>query len=714
MTRTSRLAFGLTVAGILLVGFLLWRGAARDHAVTLIPSDDQNVLIITIDTLRGDALGSYGGRAATPHLDRLAAEGIRFTFAHAHAVVTLPSHASIMTGRYPYEHGVRDNAGFRLQDSAATLAELAKQHGFATGAFVGAFPLDRQFGLTQGFDTYDDVGGREVAQGDFAFSERRAEMVVAAAREWIARQPGKWLTWVHVFDPHSSYAPPPPFASQYASDPYAGEVAYVDHALGPLIEAVRQAPRPTTVIVTADHGEGLGEHGEPTHGTFAYESTLRVPLIVAQVGSGAARLRQGFGAASREGSAGRVSDVLARHVDILPTIAGALQWTPPASLPGRSLLTAAREDVVSSYFEAMTPMIARGWAPLSGVIKGKDKYIDLPVEELYDLAADPKEQQNLVAKEPERTRELVAALRQFSAELPGEARAESAEVRQRLQALGYVSGSAPRKASYTAADDPKNLIDVERLMMEGIELNHRGRVAEAADAYRRVIARRPDMRVAYLRLAYVLWRGGSPAEAIAALREGLARNGRHVETEVRLGTYLAETGNTAEAIPMLERASQADPGNSEALNALGIAYARSGQGPRALRTFERALAANPRDVYAHENIGTVHLQLNQIDAARQAFVRALDNDPRSSRSHAGLGAVARQQGRINEAIEHWRTAVQIDPTNFDALFNLASALVSAGRVAEARPYMTQFVQTAPTAFYGPDIERFRRFLESTR
>ncbi len=669
----------------------------------MIPSADQNVLLITIDTLRGDALASYGGRAATPNLDRLAAEGIRYTFAHAHAVVTLPSHSSIMTGRYPFEHGVRDNAGFRLDDKAITLAELAKQNGLATGAFVGAFPLDRQFGLAQGFDEYDDVGGREVAQGDFAFSERRAETVVAAARQWIGIQPGQWFTWVHVFDPHSSYAPPAPFDSQYASDPYAGEVAYVDHALGALLETARSSPRKTLVIVTSDHGEGLGEHGEPTHGTFAYETTLRVPLIVAQVGGGSTAVKSG-----------RVSDASVRHIDIVPTIAKLLQWTADTSLPGRSLLGDEGAAPVTSYFEAMTPMIARGWAPLTGVISGRDKYIDLPVEELYDLAADPKETQNLVAKDPERTRNLVAELRRFGAPLPGDAQAESAEVRERLQSLGYVSGSAPRKAVYTAADDPKNLVDVERWMMEGIDLYRRGRMSDAADAYRKVITRRPDMRLAYLRLGFVHWEAGAPAEAIAALRHGLAAIGPNVELETRLGTYLAETGRTAEAIPMLERTTKAQPRNSEALNALGIAYARAGQAPRALAAFSQALEANPRDVYAHENVGTVHLQQNDFAAARAAFLRALENEPRSSRAHAGLGVIARQQGRVDDAINHWRTAVQIDPKNFDALYNLASELATAGRAAEARPFLMHFVQTAPRAFYGAEIQRFRQFLAGGR
>ena len=697
----TRLLSAVAVVALGIVAFFLWRGTGRNAVIPLVPSAEQNILLITIDTLRGDALGSYGGRASTPNLDRLAAGGIRFTFAHAHAVVTLPSHASILTGRYPFEHGVRDNAGFRLSDEAETVAELAKQQGFATAAFVGAFPLDRRFGLAQGFDTYDDVGGRDVKQGDLAFTERRAEVVVTAAREWIGRQAGKWLTWVHVFDPHSSYAPPPPFDTQYSADPYAGEVAYVDQALGPLLETARQSTRPTTVIVTADHGEGLGEHGEPTHGTFAYESTLRVPLIIAQLGAGSA------------GRGGAVSDIPVRHIDLLPTVRELLQWPAAADLPGRSVLTDAG-DPAPTYFEAMTPMVARGWAPLSGVLVGSEKYIDLPIEELYDLSADPKEQQNLVAKQPERTRQLAAELRRFSAALPGEARAENADVRERLQALGYVSGSAPRKAAYTAEDDPKNLIDVERLMMEGIDHHQRGRAAEAAAAYRKVIARRPDMRLAYLRLGFVLWDAGAPDQAIAALREGLAKLGPDIALEIRLGTYLAETGKPAEAMPILERVTRAAPDNSEALNALGIAYARADQAERALHTFRRAIEVNPRDVYAHENIGTVHLQQNDLASAHAAFSRAIENDPRSSRGHAGLGVVARQQGRLDEAIVEWRTAVELDPTNFDALFNLASALAGAGRVDEARPYMTQFIQTAPKAFYGPDIERFRQFLTGRR
>ena len=660
---------------------------------------DQNVLLITIDTLRADALGSYGGAARTPHLDGLAAEGIRFDFAHAHAVVTLPSHASILTGRYPFQHGVRDNAGFRLGDDAVTLAEAARDRGFATGAFVGAFPLDRRFGLAQGFDEYDDLGGREVAPAEFAFSERPAPEVVASARAWIERQQTPWLAWVHLFDPHSPYAPPAPFDGDYAANPYAGEVAFVDASLGPLLELVRRGPRPTTVVVTSDHGEGLGDHGEPTHGVFAYESTLRVPLIVAQVGPGG----RGRGA---------VSAVPVRHVDIAPTIADLVDVTLPAGLPGRTLLTAVGDEAQPrpAYFEAMTAMLKRGWAPLRGVIVGREKYIDLPIEELYDLEADARETRNLAPARRDRVRAMMARLEGFGPTMPGEETPETGEVRARLQALGYLSGSAARKPRYGEDDDPKRLIDVDRLMIDGIELHLAGRAREAAEAYRRVIGRRPDMGLAYRRLAFIQWESGATRDAIATLRETLAKNGPDPDVEIRLGTYLAETGAVGEAIPMLERPVAADPGNPEALNALGIAYARAGRHGDAIRLFERILSLLPRDAFALENIGTVHLQRGDAVAAGEAFARAAANDPGSSRARAGLGVVAMKAGRRAEAIDHWRRAVELDAANYDALYNLATELVNAGREAEAQPYLEQFVRIAPRAFYGADIERIREYL----
>jgi len=288
---------------------------------------DRNILLVTIDTLRADALGSYGGRASTPNLDRLATHGARFSFAHAHAVVTLVSHASLLTGRYPYEHGIRDNTGYRLSGNEPTAATLLKARGFATGAFVGGFPLDHRFGLTPGFDLYDDRM-TTAASPEVSDRERPADVVVKSALDWIASRDAKWFAWVHVYDPHEPYAPPAAFAARFPSDPYLGEVSWTDSALGPLFDRLAGQTRPTLVLVTGDHGESLGEHGERTHSLFAYEPTLHVPLIVAEVAPGQ----------TESTARGTVIDTPVRHVDLLPTILASTGSPAAAGLPGASLL----------------------------------------------------------------------------------------------------------------------------------------------------------------------------------------------------------------------------------------------------------------------------------------------------------------------------------------------------------------------------------------
>jgi arylsulfatase A-like enzyme/Flp pilus assembly protein TadD len=714
-------------AAALALGALVWMCSARGRTAAFERTGDQNVLLVTIDTLRADALTSYGGpldaargRAArTPNLDALAARGTRFDFAHAHAVLTRPSHASILTGLYPYEHGVRDHSGYRLQPGAVTLASLLKARGFAAGAFVGAVPLERRFGLDAGFDVYDDRFGRTGNASDFALAERPAGEVVDAALKWIGAQHGRWFAWVHVFDPHAPYAPPPPFDRDYAGRPYQGEVAYADSALGPLFDAAASSSRPTVVVVTADHGEGLGDHGELTHGLLAYETTLRVPLIVAQV-SNATR-------GSSAGATGQVSHFPARHIDLVPTVLDAVGAQPPPGLQGRSLLPGSplpADGDVSSYFEAMSAMLNRGWAPLRGTLAGREKYIDLPLPELYDLSADAAETANLVDRRADRTRALAARLAAFQAPLPGERFAESPEVAATLQSLGYTSGSAPRKAAYTDADDPKNLMELDRWIQEGIEAWQRGRRADAVRIYERIIERRPSMAIGYRNLAFLQWQDGHAREAIATLERAFRANAIEPGMTTQLGSYLAEAGRPADAIALLEplvtpgnaaatvdgsatNSARADP---DALNALGIAYARAGQTERSAAAFRRALDENPANVQALENIGTLEMQRGDLAAARRALEQAVAIDPRSARAHNGLGVVAMKTGRPDEAFAEWKRAVELAPGDFDALFNLSMELDAAGRHAEARPYLERFAREAPPAQYGPDIAKVRRIL----
>lgn len=701
MTRTRAGLIGAAgLAAALAAGWWAWRGPAFVVERTA----DRNILIISIDTLRADALGSYGGRAATPRLDALAAAGARFAFAHSHAVVTLPSHASLLTGRYPYEHGIRDNTGYRLRSGEATLAGRLRDRGFATGAFIGAFPLDRRFGLDQGFDVYDDWTPAAGPTTDFAVPERRADAVVTAALGWIDRQTAPWFSFVHVFDPHAPYQPPPPFDTDYAADPYAGEVAWTDAALGPLLERLQTLTRPTLVIVTADHGESLGEHGELTHGIFAYDATLRVPLIIAEVRPGATKPVRGV-----------TIDSQARHVDIVPTVLDAVGAPADASLPGSSLMeviAAGGGEARPAYFEAMTAHLSRGWAPLRGVLVDRDKYIDLPIPERYALAHDPGELRNLAMAEPARTLVLLNTLRTFDTALPGRPGEEPRAVLERLRALGYVGGSpAPPRETYTEDDDPKRLITLDRMLHDAGELYARGRVEDAIAGFRSVIAQRPDTADAYRHLAFVLWQSGRPGDAILTLEAALARGLTQRDIRVKLGLYLAESGEAARAIPLLEALPADDP---DVLNALGIAYAQHGRTADAMEAFERALALDGRGALAHQNIAMLHLRAGGLAEADAAFRRALAADSTLAGAHTGLGVALAQQGRRAEALDAWRRAVALDPAEFNALFNLTMELFESGLIEEARRYGERFVATAPSSLFAEDIARVRQRLAAGR
>jgi Flp pilus assembly protein TadD len=572
---------------------------------------------------------------------------------------------------------------------------------------VAAFPVHSRFGLNQGFDVYDDHFGETRAPTEFIMPERPATEVVPLARTWIAAHASsKWFAWVHVFDPHAPYRPPPPFDREYASRPYYGEVAAADAALAPLFDDVRQSPHPTVVIVTGDHGESLGEHGEESHGVFAYEATLRVPLIVAEIGGSAKNGR------------GEVSDVPVRHVDILPTLLDAAGVGIPRGLPGRSLLPPSERAPGApprpSYFEAMSAMLNRGWAPLTGIVADRHKYIDLPIPELYALAADPEERTNLAARAPDLARTLAAGLRAFGAALPGARQTEDPEAAARLRALGYVSGDAPVKTRYTEADDPKRLVDLDQAVHDGVDLYSRGQFDQAEQIYRGVLARRPDMAIAYRHLGFVYWQRGKTAEAIALMQRAIDQGVTHVGVKAQLGTYLAEMGRAHEAIALLEPVAAAGTTDADALNSLGIAYAHAGRSDDARRTFERVLTVDPENSIPLENLGVLALQRDDLAGARRYFEQAVRVDPNSSAAQSGMGVVALRGGDPRAAIERWTRAVQLDRTNFDALYNLATTLVRNGQFDAARPYLDTFVRTAPPGFYAKDIREMTALLQSHR
>jgi len=647
-----------------------------------------NVLLITIDTLRADAIGAYGNRtAATPWIDRLAAAGVRFDAARAHNVVTLPSHANILSGLYPTAHGVRDNAGFRFPDDVPTLATVLKDRGYATAAFVSAFPLASRFGLARGFDVYDDSFVDATPRTPLLEQERAGAETVALARSWLDRhQTSPTFTWVHLFEPHAPYP-----------GGYDADVAAADAALAPLLAPVlaNAGAGNTVVVFTSDHGESLGEHEEQTHGVFAYEATLRVPLIVLAPGL----------------SGGRVVSSPVRHIDILPTVLDAAGASPDPKLPGHSLK--AQPPTVVTYFEALSPALNRGWAPLRGVTRGTLKYIDLPIPELYDVAADPGEQRNLIAARDADVRELRQILDGFTANAALRRIPESEAAAARLRSLGYATGSSALRGKYGEADDPKRLMGLDARLQEAVRLHTSGRRSEALAVARGIVADRPDMRVGWMTLAQIQRDSRDLDGAIASMRRAHAIDPDDGQTASLLGAYLTERGRPGDAIALLTPRAAGDRADVQVLVTLGLAQAQAGRGDDAVATIERARRADPSNDRLLIELGTVQLVANRRDAARQTFELAITRNPNVARAHSSLGAIHVEDGRNAEAIAAWREAARLDPGEYGRIFLLGLSFARRGKPAPARICLSFFVENAPAAAYAREIAAARSWLSAS-
>ena len=730
ISTISAVAFIFVTAG----GWLWWRRAA---APAIAPGACRgcNVLLITIDTLRLDRVGAFGGRQGlTPHLDRLAAEGLRLTHAYSAAPLTLPSHASILTAVSPPVHGLRANGLFRLSPRLPTLATVLKSAGYRTGAFVGAFVLDARFGLDRGFDVYDDRYGEKQAGDPAQGAERRAEEVVKPATAWIlqgsglkaqgsptdsqpsALSPQPFFAWVHLYDPHEPYRAPEPYASQH--EPYDAEVAYTDAMVGRLLADLRAAGQldRTLVMVAADHGESLGEHGERTHGVFVYDATMRVPWVIA----GSGFRVQG------SGSAGAAFDGLVRLIDLAPTVLDLLGLTAPREFEGQSVIAAVNGGTTvrlkpdtterTAYLEAMDANLTRNWAPLTGLATRDYKLIDLPIPELYDLRADPSETANLYTRDAARARALESLLRGQTAAFASRGSASekttlSADARQRLQALGYVASSAdPGARTYTDADDPKRLVSVADDLNRALATFNSGSRETGLAAVREITRTHPSFTTAFGVYASMQRDTGKLAEAIATLEDVVRRRIADQSVMVVLAGYLQEAGAPQPALALLQAVVSAHPDYADAYNSLGVVYSRLGRHDDAQAAYRKVLELDPSSATAYENLGVDALGAGDFPAAADALTHALTLSPGLAAAHNALAAVYMRQGRVADATAEWTTALRLDPRLFDALYNVATTLYDSGRRQDARPYLERFVREAPPARYGPDIARLRRLL----
>ncbi len=655
------------------------------------PRPDRDVVLITIDTLRYDATGFDGNaRGTSPNLDRFAAEGRVFTQAHAHNVITLPSHANILTGMLPYEHGVRENAGFRLSPKIPTAATRLKAKGYATGAFVGAYVLDSRFGLAHDFDVYDELYRHLDEQFEFDIQQARAEDVVKAAVEWYRGQQGRpRFLWVHVYDPHAPYDPPPPYRERFANDSYLGEVAYMDAALAPLLEAVRAVDPSPLLVVTGDHGEARGDHGELTHGVFCYEPTLHVPL---------------FAWCPPLLPPGR-DEVPARHIDILPTVLDALGEAKPKELTGQSLLTAGRKEAEEgTYFEALSAAFNRGWAPLRGIASRGDKYIDLPIQELYNLRADPGESKNLVSEGPDALRRLRKRLLELpTAEL--ERGTVDSDEAAKLRSLGYLSGPGEKKVSYGPADDPKTLVAVDQKLHEIMELRELDKCGEAVPIARRVIAENPKMRLGYQHLAMVLRCQGDLEGVLRTFEAADAAGAGGERVDRQRAMILSEIGRPKEALAVLTAYRESE--EPETLNALGISLADAGRPAEALPVFARVLQIDPDNAVAYQNTGISLLKLDRPEEARRNLEEAIRRGKRHARAWNALGVAWLRLGDPKKAIEAWQTCLEMNPEQYDALYNIGRVAGQLGEWKVARVALERFVKTAPPRQFAKDLAEVR-------
>jgi arylsulfatase A-like enzyme/Tfp pilus assembly protein PilF len=523
--------------------------------------DRLSVLLITLDTTRADALSCYGvTQGVTPELDRLASEGVLYMQARTVAPLTLPAHASMLTGLYPIRHTVRDNSLSALPDSAATIAELAGPSGYQTAAFVSSVVLTRSFGLAQGFEVYDEPR-REIGKTDSQFEERPADQMAAVAKDWLRKRDRTkpFFLWVHFFDPHNPYNPPPWFLDQGRGNPYLAEVAAVDHAIGQLRATFSQAELDQIVImVVADHGEGMGEHGEVTHGAYCYDSTLRVPLLVR------------YPDLHR---AGEQSNETVSVVDVFPTLAEAMGLEASADVDGVSLYRRRVAAERGVYFESYYGYLNHGWSPLSGWVAGGTKYLHSSQPEIYDLARDANEENAQSSKRSQVAARGLEAISQI-ASLP---RLESLEqqdqaVLEQLQGLGYLtSGSSdelPHPLAKTGLPSPgQSGTELEKYLY-AIHLRDSGDVARGVRLLEEVVSDNPRNTAALDSLAAFLLQMERYEEALQRLNSLLELGGERAITYLNLGFCLQQLGDLEAARAHYLRCLELDPGNVKAMDNL--------------------------------------------------------------------------------------------------------------------------------------------------
>src|SRR6476646_2438598 len=618
------------------------------------PAAAPNVVVITIDTLRADHLGCYGYKQIrTPNIDALAAQGARFERAYTAVPVTLPSHTVMFTGTYPMRSGIHDFAANKLGPGQPTLASVLKENGYVTCAVIGSAVLDSRFGLNRGFDFYyDHFDFNRLQESNLEEMERPGNLVADVALGWLSQNyQKKFFLWMHLYDPHYPYHPPAPYAAEYRDRPYDGEIAFADSQVGRLIHFLKSKGLydNTMIVLSGDHGESLGEHGEKTHGFFIYNATLHVPFMIHLPGA----------------SLPRVVPELVSLADLMPTVLQTLKMGTPSQVQGRSLLPLIKakpkdEEARSLYAETFLPRLHFNWSELRGVESAKYHFIDAPRPELYDLTKDPGETQNLYSDKKavgeEMRARLAGLIRQYSA---GQELAEKTgldpALMERLKSLGYAgfSGGGSPTITDRALPDPKDRIQVYELISDAIAESQHGDYPASTEKFLEALKSDPDS----------------------------------VPVHYLLGLNYYRMHDFPKSVEHLQRVMQLSPDYALASFQLGLAYARVGDFDRAIETLKRTLELDPSNFSAAYNLGAAYVQKQRMNEAAGAFRSSVTIAPEYAPGHRGLGEILLYQGQVDDALTELRRAAELAPQDPGNHAALAKALSAKGLTAEAEEEM---------------------------
>lgn len=669
--------------------------------------DKPNVILITMDTTRADHIACYGyPDVKTPNLDALAGRGVLFEQAATSSPLTLPAHCSIMTGMYPTYHGVRVNGNTALSEEQTTIAEVLSAQGYRCGAFIGAFVLDGRWGLEQGFQQYDDQFDlQKYRHIDLGAVQRPGKEVTDAALAWLdGEKANPFFAWIHLYDPHAPYEPPEPYSSEYSGRGivglYDGEIASMDEQIGRCTVWLEKngLSKNTIIVLIGDHGEGLGSHGEGTHGYFIYDYAAHVPFIITTPLQGL----QGV----------RVSSQV-RGVDVFPTILGLIGVEGRAAVQGRSVIPLMfkpkTRDKDPAYGESIAPNIQFGWSPLQFLRTTRYKYINAPRAELYDLTQDADEQTNLYGDRPEIARRMKAELDRLMAETSRGAPAPQAanldkETVERLAALGYIGAPVAAKKSsgsgLRALADPKDKLQVFISIQQAGELIMRDQYAQAAENLEAALRDDPTIPQALLQLATCYTELGRIEDAKAKLDAVLRDDPENIQALTSLANILLREGKKEDVRALCKRTLSVDERNVQAYMLIGEVYMGEQNHAEALPYLEMAVEIQPKLTRNRLNLAACLVGVKQYDRAETMLKEIIIEYPKSPRARYNLGLLYEEQGRLEEARTAYADEVSAFPREFQARFNLGNILLKLGDRAGYMENMREVVKIAPQQAEG--------------